>query len=275
MRVWIAALGLGPREHVAVVGGGGKTSLCFALADELLASGNRVITTTTTKVWRREANRAPSSVFCPSGLQDFSRVKEGLSKHGHVFVAQRPLDTGKLEGILPETADAFFQSLDVDYLIAEADGAAGRPVKTPAAHEPVIPSSTTLVIAVMGLEAVGMPLDAGLVFRIGLFKALTGLEEGDVLTPTALAAVFESPRGLFKGAPESARRIAFLNKSDLLRPNQGGDDLACRLLRLPDGRIERVVLGSILQRSCRVFTRHRHGIEIDCRSVSMDPVLDL
>jgi probable selenium-dependent hydroxylase accessory protein YqeC len=275
MRGWIAALGLGPREHVAVVGGGGKTSLCFALADELLATGNRVITTTTTKVWRKEAERAPCLVFSPSGSPAPNGLKEGLSQNGHVFVAQRPLDTGKLEGILPQTADAFFQNLDVDYLIAEADGAAGRPVKTPAAHEPVIPSSTTLVIAVMGLEAVGMPLDSGLVFRTELFKELTGLEEGDALTPMALAEVFQSPRGLFKGAPEFARRIAFLNKSDLLRPDQDGDDLARRLLRLPDGRIERVVMGSIVKRICRVFTRQRQGIEIDCRSVSMDPVFNL
>ncbi len=55
----ISALGLGPREHIAIVGGGGKTSLCFALAEELLRTGTRVITTTTTKVWHKEANRAP------------------------------------------------------------------------------------------------------------------------------------------------------------------------------------------------------------------------
>ena len=274
MRGWIAALGLGPRENVAVVGGGGKTSLCFALADELLASGNRVITTTTTKVWRKEAERAPCLVFSSSGSPAPNGLKEGLSKNGHVFVAQRPLDNGKLEGILPETADAFFRNLDVDYLIAEADGAAGRPVKTPAAHEPVVPSSATLVIAVMGLEAIGMPLDSGVVFRTGLFKELTGLEEGDALTPIALAAAFQSPRGLFRGAPESARRIAFLNKSDLLSPDQDGDDLARRLLRLPNGRIERVVMGSIVKRICRVFTRQRQGIEIDCRSVSVDPILN-
>jgi len=47
----ITALGLNPKEHVAVVGGGGKSTLCFALAEALGLSGARVISTTTTKVW--------------------------------------------------------------------------------------------------------------------------------------------------------------------------------------------------------------------------------
>ncbi len=252
---WIGALGLGPREHVAVVGGGGKTSLCFALANELSASGKSVVTTTTTKVWREEAECAPCLVFSSSGSPAPNGLKEGLREKGHVFVAQRPLDSGKVEGISPETADAFFSDLDIDYVIAEGDGAAGRAVKAPAAHEPVIPSSATLVIAMMGLEAVGMSLDPGVVFRLGLFRNLTGLDEGDTLTPTALARVFQSPKGLFQGTPESARRIAFLNKSDLLSPDQDADDLARRLLRLPHAPIERVIIGSLVKNNYRVLIK--------------------
>jgi probable selenium-dependent hydroxylase accessory protein YqeC len=263
---WLkGALGLGPREHVAIVGGGGKTSLCFALANELLDAGKCVITTTTTKVWRKEADCAPCVIFCPSGSPAFKRLKEGLREKGHVFVAQRPLDSGKVEGISPETADAFFQNLDIDYVIAEADGAAGRPVKTPAAHEPVIASSATLVIAMMGLEAMGMPLDPRVVFRPGLFSDLTGLDEGSTLTPAALARVFQSPKGLFKGTPETARKIAFLNKSDRLRPDQDVDDLARRLLRLPHGPIERVIIGSLMKSTCRVWIRDDRGIDADSR----------
>ncbi|MFO7601385.1 MAG: selenium cofactor biosynthesis protein YqeC [Candidatus Desulfacyla sp.] len=253
MRGLIAALDLKDREHVAIVGGGGKTSLCFAMAEELLAFGKRVVTTTTTKVWQKEADRAPCRVFCPSGTRDFNRLKEGLREKGHAFVAQRPLDTGKVEGISPETADALFRDVDIDYVIGEADGAAGRPVKTPAEQEPVIPASATLVIAMIGLEAMGMPLDPGVVFRLALFKDLTGLDEGNTLIPSALAKVFQSPKGLFKGTPQFARRIAFLNKADLLRQDQDAEDLARRLLRLPCKPIERVVIGSLLKKTYRVL----------------------
>ncbi|MDQ1336453.1 MAG: hypothetical protein QG552_3403 [Thermodesulfobacteriota bacterium] len=250
---WVAALGLGLREHVAIVGGGGKTSLCFALASELLGAGKHIITTTTTQVWRKEAEFAPCVIFWTPDSLAVNRLKECLKEKGHIFVAERPLDSGKVKGISPERADAFFQDLDVDYVITEADGAAGRPVKAPAAHEPVIPSSATLVIALMGLEAMGMPLSPSVVFRSEMFKELTGLDEGDTLTPTALSRVFLSPMGLFKGAPETARKIAFLNKSDRLNPDPDADDLARRLLQSPSGFIERVIVGSLLKSAYRVW----------------------
>jgi len=247
----ISALGLGPREHIAIVGGGGKTSLCFALAEELLQTGTRVITTTTTKVWHGEANRAPCVVFCPSGSASHEDLKEGLKREGHVFVAQGLLESGKVEGINRAMADSFFKDLQVDYLIIEADGAAGRPVKAPAAHEPVIPSSTTMVIAVIGLEAMGRPLDPEIVFRPGLFREITGLEDGETITPAALARIFQSPNGLFKGAPDAARRITFLNKLDLLASEEEGRTLARLLLRDPHAPVERVVMGSIEKRVFR------------------------
>ena len=61
-----SALALGQREHVALVGGGGKTTLMFALAGELLQAGKKVITTTTTKIRGQEATRAPYKVFALS-----------------------------------------------------------------------------------------------------------------------------------------------------------------------------------------------------------------
>ena len=42
-----------------------------------------------------------------------------------------------------------------DYVLVEADGAKRFPLKAPAAHEPVIPDETRLVIAVAGLSGVG------------------------------------------------------------------------------------------------------------------------
>jgi probable selenium-dependent hydroxylase accessory protein YqeC len=252
---WTYALGLGPHEHVAIVGGGGKTSLCFALAEELAGAGKRVIITTTTKVWRKEADRAPCVIFAPSGSAASSRVKAGLRETACLFVAQRPLDSGKVEGISPETADALFQEMHTDCLIVEADGAAGRPLKAPASHEPVIPPSATLVIAVMGLEALGMRLDPQMVFRPDIFRDVSGLAEGDLLSTEAIARVFQSPKGLFKGTPEVARRIVFLNKSDRLRPDQDPEALARRLTGLPGLPIDRVIIGSLSQGVCRVCMR--------------------
>ena len=44
-------------------------------------------------------------------------------------------------------------------VLVEADAPRGRSLKVPAPHEPVIPASTTLVVVVCALDALGQPLD--------------------------------------------------------------------------------------------------------------------
>ncbi len=239
----LAALDLGPKEHVAVVGGGGKSTLCFALAEALHLAGARVISSTTTKVRQEEAKAFPRLALCASSLPGVNALKKGLDETGMVFVGQEFLENGKVEGIASALADDLFRMPDVDYVIVEADGAAGRPVKTPAAHEPVIPQSATLVIALMGLSALGKPLGPEVVFRIALFEALTGLSEGDILTPTGLSKTFDEEAGLFKNTPVSARRVVFLNQVDILSDPGAARDLARHIIR-EHPFVERVVLGS-------------------------------
>jgi len=252
-------LGLGPREHVAVVGGGGKTTFCLKLAKGLSGAGKRVIMTTTTHVWLKEAEIAPCVIFWPHDVLMVNGLKTCLKEKGLVFVAEQPLTSGKVKGITPERADGFFQDPDIDYVIVEADGAAGRPVKAPAAHEPVIPTSATLVVALMGLEAMGMPISPESVFRLDRFRGLTGLDVGGILTPAGLATLFRSPEGLFRGTPERARKIVWLNKTDRLRPGQSPDGLASRLLQSPGAGIERVIVGSLWQGTCRVWVGDDKG----------------
>jgi probable selenium-dependent hydroxylase accessory protein YqeC len=242
-----SALGLGPREHAALVGGGGKTTLMCALADELRSKGHEFIISTTTKVWKREALNWPNVLCDPSACDWREELKSALKKNGQAFVGSRILESGKIEGINPDLADSLYRETGIDYLILEADGAAGRPLKAPAQHEPVIPSSATVIVAIMGLEAVGKPLEEEVVFRPEQFMKITGLDRGEMITPNALARLFQSPEGLFKGAPASARRIAFLNKLDLVADDQEGRALADLLLKGPRPSVDSVVVGSILK----------------------------
>jgi len=239
------ALDLRARAHIAIVGGGGKTSLMFALADELVVSGYRVLTTTTTKIRHREALSAPLAVFNLPESARHERIARGLDKHKHVFFGRKLLSSGKVEGIDPLGADALYREHPADFLIAEADGAAGRPLKAPAPHEPVIPASATVVIAVMGLEAMGKNLTPELVFRLERFQALTGISLGMRVTPESLVRLFHSSKGLFKGAPPSARRVAFLNKRDLLSDHQEAFKLVDLLIRQPVSAVDRVVVGTV------------------------------
>lgn len=248
-----SALDIGPRELVALVGGGGKTSLLFALAEELHQGKKRVVTSTTTKVGHREAQRSPCIVFTGSGPSWKDKLSEGLQNHGHVFLARGLLDSGKVDGIDPSIVNEMYQEGGIDYIILEADGASGRPVKAPADHEPVIPSSSTKVVAMLGLEAIGAQMGPEVVFREDLFSKLTGLESGEQLTPTVLARLFLKPEGLFKGTPSSAKKMVFLNKQDLLPESGEAEELARLVLESEVSRVERIVIGSLLERDYTVW----------------------
>ncbi|WP_051184795.1 selenium cofactor biosynthesis protein YqeC [Desulfatiglans anilini] len=246
------ALGLREKELVAVVGGGGKTSLMLALAGELQASGARVVVSTTTKVWQKEARLLPESVTAGGEGWEAALV-QGLERHGAVFLGKGLLPSGKVDGIAPEEADALIRRPEVDCLIVEADGAAGRPLKAPADHEPVIPGGASLVVAVMGLEALGKPFSDEWVFRAERFAALTGMQASEIITAPRLARVFLAGAGLFKGSPPGARRVVFLNKLDLLGSEAEALALCRAILEGSGGGIERVVMGAVKQKTFNVF----------------------
>jgi probable selenium-dependent hydroxylase accessory protein YqeC len=230
---------------MAIVGGGGKTSLMVSLAWELTRKGRRVVTATTTKVWHREALDAPLLVLKDTELDWRGQLREGIEKKGFVFLGKRLLPSGKIEGIDPALADSLYGDPGIDHLILEADGAAGRPLKAPAEHEPVVPASVTVVVALMGLEAIGKNLNEAVVFRPDRFERVTGLEPGGLLAPDILVKVFQRPDGLFRGTPAGAGRLVFLNKSDLLSDDREAKELARLLLEGPHTSVDRVVIGSI------------------------------
>ena len=100
------------------------------------------------------------------------------------------------------------------------------PMKAHAGHEPVIPSASTMVIAVAGLEALGRPFGPEMVFRQEIFAAVTGAKSGEPLSVEQVAAIFCRPKGLFRDVPVFARKIAFLNKIDLLEEEREAEKLA-------------------------------------------------
>lgn len=233
------------REHIALVGGGGKTRLMFALASELQRNGKHIVTSTTTKVWREQALQAPDVIFAEANSSWVEKLKAGLARDGHVFLGRSLIESGKVDGIVPSLADRLFQQLEVDYLLVEADGSAGRPVKAPAPHEPVIPESVTEVVAVLGLEAIGRKLEPEIVFRDDLVANITGLRQGEELSVHALSRLFLHPAGLFKGSPASAKRVVFLNKLDLLPEKRKAMMLADLILSDEMRQVVRVVIGSL------------------------------
>jgi probable selenium-dependent hydroxylase accessory protein YqeC len=239
------------RGMVALVGGGGKTSLMFALADELNLAGQPVITTTTTRILCPAPHQSPLLVLTsePGWRQS---VRAGLSRHGHVTVARSTLPGNKLEGLGVEEMAACTGL--AQRVIVEADGAAGRPLKSPEAWEPVVPAATDLLIPVTGLDSLDQPATDQWVFRLPLFLAITGLREGDRITQRALATAIVHEHGLVKGRPPGCRVVPFLNKVDALAKAETAEEVAEHILRLTTGLIQRVVAGSLYHgTTCRTY----------------------
>ena len=238
-------LGLGPREHVALVGAGGKTSLMFALAEELQGLGHRVVTSTTTKIWQHQASKYPGTILIGQHESWQEELRKVLRTKGHAFLGEKNLDTGKIQGVSPSLLDDVCHGVETDYLIIEADGSAGRPVKAHDRHEPVIPASTTLVVGMTGLEALGQPVGPETVFRQDIFNEVTGAKPGQIITGEILAGLFSAPEGIFKGTPDRARRAVFLNKTDLLAQSGPARELAVLVREKVSPPLDCIVYGSV------------------------------
>lgn len=216
------ALGVGAGDVVAFIGAGGKTTAMYRVAADLAARGLKVIVTTTTKIY--PPDRPDVALVLEAGEDGRgARAAEVLGRAHIVTVAAGVLADGKLEGLPPEGVAALRGVPGVAAVLVEADGSARKPFKAPAAHEPVIPAAATLVVAVVGADALGRPLSAERVHRAELVAQQAGIRMGDPLTPEVVASVLLG-EGNLRGAPPGARLAALITKvrTPALREAAGG-----------------------------------------------------
>lgn len=228
----IEAFGIGMRELVAFTGGGGKTSLLLELSRQLVARGDRVLMTTTTKLG---LDQTEGTEVCWS--IDWFEIESALDRGGPVFVLSEG-DDHKVVGYDPETVGDLYADSSAGYVLVEADGSRGRPLKAPAEYEPVVPEAASVVVVVMGVDAIGRTIFEAS-HRPARAAELTGLAETDVITPGVAAAVLTHPEGGLKGIPPSARVIVAVTKVTEASGTAAADLSA--LVRT-NARIERVAL---------------------------------
>ena len=237
------ALAIRSSEVISLVGGGGKTTLMFALAGELASNGSRVVTTTTTKIFEPSPAETPLLLLETDEEELMSLLLDNANQYRHTTLASERLASGKLNGISPESVVKLAELNQVAYIIVEADGAAHRSLKAPNATEPVIPFNTSLVIPIVGVDAVGCRLTEEDVFRPEIVSKLLGLPLGEVISPKAIAFLITHDQGIIKGSPDQARIVPFINKVDLDKGLSKGRDLAGKILAMRHPQIEQVVLG--------------------------------
>ena len=174
----------------ALIGSGGKTSLMYHLSSELRRHGTVLLATTTHIYPPEQFPLATTAEECEKALREKGVVCTGT-----------PAQHGKW------TAPAFdgWQSM-ADFVLVEADGAHGLPLKAHLPHEPVIPDGAGNVICVVGASGWGQPIVAA-AHRSDRFAALAGVGPLTKATPEHTAAVI---------AAEGWAHRVFVNQTDAL-----------------------------------------------------------
>ena len=227
------ALGVVEGEVVAFVGGGGKTTTMFRLAAEIVAGGGRVLTTATTRVATNQLRLAPVHV------RTVAQLPRAFSKSPHVLLIGLPdTDPAKTLGVAPEQLCCL--NLPLTCILIEADGSRRLPFKAPADHEPVIPACATLVVPVVGIDALGKPLSDEFVHRP---QHIARIHPGGMVTAEMIAAVLAHPLGGCKNVPAGARIVPLINKIGSEEDLQRARHIATMIL--DSGKVAQVALGGL------------------------------
>lgn len=247
----IEALGLERSHLIALCGAGGKTTLMFSLAREFVAAGERVLITTTTKIAGDEAGGWPS-LAAASAAQVIEGAhgllpESGRQRAGAVIAYSRVGGDGcRLIGFAPELVDELAATGRFDRILVEADGSARKPLKAPAAHEPVTPLATDALIIVAGLQGLGLPLREENLFRAGIWSRLSGLALNAPISAESLARCVAHADGLARGCPVHARRVLFLNQAETPARRKQAKRVTECLAASPGNTMKAAVIGCLL-----------------------------
>ena len=256
------ALKLKERAFLSLVGAGGKSSLLQIIARELVEKKKKVILTTTTKMFANQIStllevgqiiESTNARSMEDGIKDYFGAKR--DNRIAILLKERLTEEGreKFSGPEPYYINKWWQEGLADFFIVEADGAKGRAIKAPDYHEPVVASMTTDVVAVIGIDSVGLRLAEENVFRSTLFSHLTGLKWGKIVTTKEVIALINHPAGLYKNSPNPARRFLFLNKVNNSEKEQIAEEIALSVIINNQANVDIVIIGDTLREENKVL----------------------
>ena len=206
------ALLLGDREVVALVGGGGKTTIMYRLCREAVDRGRTAVASGTARFTAPPLGAGAILAIDEDETRLLRSVSARLKELRWLVAAAGRGSKGRLEPISYDCAGHLSAETGLGLLVLEADGSAMRPFKAPGPHEPAIPPAATLVLAVAGLDVLGRPLTSDYVHRPERVAVLSGAALGERITPEIVATVLAHPEGGRRRVPVSARFAVVLNK---------------------------------------------------------------
>ena len=217
---------------VSLVGGGGKTTLMYYMAHLLSSRGKKVVVTTSTHIKR------PDDHLLAGNMSDILRLWDAGSFA--VIGKEDPRSAGQKLS-LPDPLLLKEAAVSSDFTLIEADGSKRLPIKVPGDQEPVILPETDVVIGVMGLSAVGRPLE-DFCFRPEAAERLLHIkmsdtknnpgEQGHILTAADAAAILQSPQGTRKNVGSRPFYLV-LNQFDGKQRRETAEEIFRRLSKDP------------------------------------------
>lgn len=208
---------------LALVGGGGKTTLMDCWARALSAQQENVVVTTSTHL------QIPDGTLA-FDLNDLHR----LWMEGQYAVLGTPRG-GKLSPPDPVLLEEAMEQADRTFV--EADGSRCRPCKVPNATEPVIPEETEAVAAVLGMSAVGEKIEERC-FRLEELEEFLGKSRTDLLTEEDAVRILSSQAGSRKGVGDLPYFVV-LNQCDTEEKKASARRIAAGLL---ENGVEHILL---------------------------------
>lgn len=189
------------KRIICFVGGGGKTSLIYWLAEQSAKAGKKTIVSTTTHILRPQ--------YC---FADTEAAVLDLWSKGHYAVIGT-LDSANKEKLVFPRQD-FYENIKekADLILLEADGAKRLPCKIPAEHEPVIVPECDLIIGLMGMSALEKRISESC-FRFDTNGTWLDLAKDTVIDEVIAAKILSSEKGTRKNVGDR-EYIVVLNQCD-------------------------------------------------------------
>ena len=200
-------------RFITYVGSGGKTAFIELCARELSRRGKSVAITTTTRIFAREPY-----VLVEDGAEWTKNL--GFMRIG------KTMSHGKLTGLEFDEIERLGKIYD--FVLIEADGAKGKPMKFPAPHEPVMPPLSEMICVLCGLDGLLGRVDEK-VFRWEFFSRATGIDGVAPVTPQVFLRFFSGDT-LLKSV-DIEKCTVVLNKYDMLRDRGLALELAKEIIQ--------------------------------------------
>jgi len=233
---------------VTIIGGGGKTTLMYYLLTVLKGMGYTAVGTATTKL---SSQHVRGNSFIPiDGVEaGYMAVQQARVLQDHVTLVscQDPNFSEKWIGIPSKWIDQLATRCPDVVFVVEGDGSAGKSLKGHLAHEPVFPSSSSLVIPVIGIDSLAVQLNRQGVHRPERICQLTGAIPDSLVTSEMITKLLFHPQGYLQNCPKHNVVVPFINKVESVIQHQRAEELAQQILANKHPQVGGVIVGSLMQ----------------------------